>query len=718
MRFGLLDAFVFIGYFFSVIAVGLWVAMRDKQHTAKGYFLANKRLPWYAVGASFIASNISTEHFIGMVGWAYLYGFSVANSEWGNVLTFSVLIWVFLPFYMRGNVSTMPEFLERRYNRFCRYVYAAVSVIGMVIAMLGAVVYAGGLALNAMFPHIPVVAGILMISAASGAYTIYGGQLSIAWTDFMQYLLLFIGGATVTVFCLYYVGDPAGMIASMPEKFIMFYPPTHETMPWTGVAAGIISVGIWYNCANQFMVQRCLGARSEWDARMGIVMAGFSKAALPLLVVLPGVIAFHMFSDQLNNGDQTWPFLVRKFLPSGLVGLVMAGLASAIMSTVSAILNSSSTILTLDLYQPLLKPGANDRELRWAGRVSGVVVMAIGVAIALVLTRQSTPVFSLIQTVFFYVAAPISAIFLIGILWPRATSAAASATLVTGFALIPLVRLVLFKMPALLPYDAFPHHTFVIFAVCCALMVGLSLCTEPKPRAALRGVIWTLDALKMPEEERKRNRGWRNLTLWWILMALTILGCYGFAISRSSNTQWHEAEALAVQVSGGTSRIQAREEIAKTEKTFTLWSGARQRCFEADSPEGRVAFGLPVPRAGRYRIAAVVTRGPECADFRAFVDGRPATLSWTRTVTAASGKRYRVVTESGTTFSGQRPPDLAAGNGLALKGHTVTRVSLGDFDLKPGQAEVALQVAGSAPGRASIGVDQWMLTPVKKEAGQ
>ena len=710
MRISLLDGLIFVGYFLLVIGVGVWVAARGKQRkTAGEYFLASKQLPWYAVGASFIASNISTEHFIGMVGWAYLYGFAVASSEWANVVTFSVLIWVFLPFYLRGNVSTMPEFLERRYNRFCRTVYAVVSIIGMVIAMLGAVMYAGGLALNAMFPQIPVVAGILIIALASGAYTIYGGLLSVAWTDLMQYVLLLVGGAVVTGYCLYYVGSPSEMIASMPEKFIMFYPPTHETMPWTGVVAGAFSVGIWYNCANQFMVQRCLGARSEWDARMGIVMAGFSKAFLPLIVVLPGVVAFHMFSDQLNNGDQTWPFLVRKFLPSGLIGLVMAGLASAILSTVSAILNSSSTILTLDLYQPLVRPTADDRTLRKVGRLTGVAIMLVGVAIALYLTRQSTPVFSLIQTVFYYVAAPITAIFLIGILWPRATPVAATWTLVAGFTLIPIVRYGLFKRPALLPYDAFPHHTFVIFAVCCLLMIAVSLFTVPKSREALRGVIWTLEALKMPPEERRRNRGLRNLVLWWTLMTLTILGCYGYAISRSNRTTWVEAEALSVRAAGGVSRIQPRAEIAKTEKTFTLWSGARQIRFDAVQPDGCVTFSLPVPKAGRYRIAAVVTRGAEYADFRAAVDGQPATLSWTRTVCPETGKRYQVVTESHDLFPGQNP---------VFGGHTVARVSLGAFVLSKGQAEVTLKVAGGGPGCAAIGVDQWMLTFMKKGSGQ
>ena len=551
MQLSLIDVVVFASYFLLVILLGFWVASRDTLKSAEEYFLARKKLPWYAVGASFISSNISTEHFIGMVGWSFLYGFAVAHWEWANFLTFSMLIWIFLPFYMRGNVATMPEFLERRFNRACRIIYALVSIVGMVIAMLGGVLYAGGQALNALFPSIPVAQGILLIAVASSAYTIYGGQLSVAWTEFMQYCLLLIGGAVVTAYCLFHVEDPLGMIEAMPEKFIMFFPPTHEMIPWTGLVAGLFSVGIWYSCANQFMVQRCLGARSEWDARMGIVMAGFSKAIMPLLVVLPGVVGFYLFHDQLNNGDQTWPYLVRSFLPAGLVGLVMAGLASAIMSTVAAILNSSATILTIDIYRPLVNPAADDRTMKFTGRLIGTGIMVVGVAIALVFARTATPVFTLIQTVFFYVAAPIAAVFLIGILWPRTTSFAATWTLVIGFASVPAVKLGLFRLSALQPYDAFSHHTFVIFAISCGLLIMLSLISTPKSREELRGVIWTKSALKMPPEERALNRGWRSLGLWWGLMVLTILLLYGFVLSRSADTLWFEAEALAARAHRG-----------------------------------------------------------------------------------------------------------------------------------------------------------------------
>ena len=283
-----------------------------------------------------------------------------------------------------------------------------------------------GIIIALVFRGIFIALGaVAILAAGAGAYTVYGGLLSAVWADLVQYILLMAAGLAVLLVGLWHVGGLQTMVAEMPEKFLMFYPPTHEMIPFTGVVFGLFSVGLWYSCANQFMVQRCLGARSEWDARMGVVMAGFSKALLPFLVVIPGMIAFYVFQDRINDGDQSWPFLVRQWLPPGLVGLVLAGLASAILSTLSAISSSSATIFTLDLYKELVRPDAKDRELHLVGRVSTAAAMVIGVVIALVLARfPGFTVFQVIQQVFFYIAGPIAAIFLVGILWRRATPAA------------------------------------------------------------------------------------------------------------------------------------------------------------------------------------------------------------------------------------------------------------------------------------------------------
>jgi solute:Na+ symporter, SSS family len=685
MHLGLLDIVVFLGYFVGIVTFAVVVAARSKTKSAQDYFLASKKLPWYTVGASFVAANISTEHFIGMVGWGFLYGAAVAQWEWGNVLTFSLLIWVFLPFYMRGNVATMPEFLERRYNSTCRYVYAGVTVVGLVIAMLGGVMLAGAKAVNVFLPELPVPVAILILALAAGTYTIYGGLLAAAWADLVQYILLMSMGILVTAAGLWHAGGLAPLMESLPEKFIVFYPPTHEMIPTTGILLGLLSVGVWYSCANQFMVQRCLGARSEWDARMGVVMAGYSKAVLPFIVVLPGIIAFYLFQDRITDGDQAWPFLVRMWLPAGVAGLALAGLASAILSTLSAITTSSSTIITLDLYRRILRPGASDRELHLVGRASAAAVMVTGVIVAWIMSAMpAVTIFGLIQQVFFYMAPPIAALFLVGILWPRATPAAATATLFCGFLVfLPLAKFVLFPMiPWLSPYDSFTHHTFVVFVMCALLLVIMSLFTRPKAAEELRGVVWSRSALRT--SGAIRERGLVSLAVAWAGMVLLIVALYALTHMQGGNTRWMEAEDLPREAMGGEVRVQARADMARREPGFNLWTGKGEVRFEPAIPGDSLVFGMEPRAEGPHEVAVLVTEGPEYGPFRVEINGRQAEMA---------------ALPPGSTFE--------PGSGEPGR-HHVRRVSLGHHELAPGRAKLAF----IAEGTGAIGVDQVMLTPV------
>ena len=221
------------------------------------YFLAGEELPWYAIGGSIIAANISTEHFIGMVGIAYAVGFVVAQWEWGNVVTFSALIWIFLPFYIRGGLYTMPEFLERRYNAHCRHLFAVCCLVLWIVAQMAVVMLAGAKAMRGMF-DIDETSTIVVLALLSGSYTIYGGLKSVAWTDFLQFIVMMIGGLVVTVVGLAKVGGLGALMYANPEKFKIIYPATDPEYPWFGVWTLFLSVGIWYNCTNQFIVQRCL----------------------------------------------------------------------------------------------------------------------------------------------------------------------------------------------------------------------------------------------------------------------------------------------------------------------------------------------------------------------------------------------------------------------------------------------------------------------------
>jgi len=523
-----LDAGLFALYLVFNIALGIWVARRKTAGT-RGYFLAGEGLPWYTVGASIIAANISTEHFIGMIGIAYAVGFVVAQWEWGNWFTFSALIWVFLPYYLRGGLYTMPEFLERRFNSTCRYLYAVCSLVLWIIAQMAVVMLAGGKAMKGMF-GVDETLTIVCLAALVGAYTIYGGLISVAWTDFLQFLVMMLGGLVVTVVGLHKVGGLGELMQAAPEKFKIIYPITDKEFPWFGVWTLFLSIGIWYNCTNQFIVQRCLGARSEWDARMGVVFAGFMKIILPLLVVIPGIVAFKLFPG-LSDKDQAFPTLVRELVPAGLSGIVMAGLASGMMSHISSVLNSCSTVFTMDLYKPFFGRDKSEQHLVNVGRRSAFYILCLATLLAMWFTREKRGVFVLLQDVGAWVAAPIAAVFLMGVLWRRTTAAAATAVLIFAFPYTWFVERVLFKHAALfVPFDNWLNRTFLVWATSMVLLVVISLLTQPPDPERVKGIIWTWKAAKMPESERERNRGVRNLFLWWAIFIGIMAALYAHVI--------------------------------------------------------------------------------------------------------------------------------------------------------------------------------------------
>jgi SSS family solute:Na+ symporter len=523
-----LDVALFALYLVFNIALGIWVARRKSAGT-RGYFLAGEGLPWYTVGASIIAANISTEHFIGMIGVAYAVGFVVAQWEWGNWFTFSALIWVFLPYYLRGGLYTMPEFLERRYNSACRYLYAVCSLALWITAQMAVVMVAGGKAMKGMF-GVDETLTILCLAVLVGAYTIYGGLISVAWTDLLQFIVMMVGGLVVTVVGLHKVGGLGELMLAAPEKFKIIYPITDKEFPWFGVWTVFVSVGIWYNCTNQFIVQRCLGARSEWDARMGVVFAGFMKIILPLLVVIPGIVAFRLFPG-LSDKDQAFPTLVRELVPAGLSGIVMAGLASGMMSHISSVLNSCSTVFTMDLYKPFFGRDKPEQHLVKVGRRSAFYILCLATLLAVWFTRQNRGVFVLLQDVGAWVAAPIAPVFLMGVLWRRATAKAATSVLLFAFPYTWYVQCVLFKyVPCFMPFDNWLNRTFLVWATSMVLMVVISLRTPPPDPEQIKGMIWSWKAAAMPESERERNRGVRNVFLWWAIFIGIMAALYAYVI--------------------------------------------------------------------------------------------------------------------------------------------------------------------------------------------
>lgn len=523
-----LDRVVFAAYLVLNLLLGLWVARRSSSGT-RDYFLAGEELPWYAIGGSIIAANISTEHFIGMAGAAYSVGFVVAQWEWGNWFTLSALLWIFLPYYLRGGIYTMPEFLERRYNKTCRYLFAVASLILWIVAQMAVVILAGAKALNGMFGIDPAYSTI-GLAVLAGSYTIYGGLKAVAWTDFVQFVMLIVGGAIVAFAGISRVGGLMPLMHAHPHKFKIIYPATDPNYPWFGVFTLFLSIGIWYNCTNQFIVQRCLGARSEWDARVGVIFAGFMKLLIPFLVVVPGIIAYQLFPG-LADPDEAYPRLVREVVPSGLAGVVMAGIASALLSHLASVLNSSSTVFTMDLYRPLLKPDASEKHLVRIGAASSFFILVLAVGLSIWLARGQYGVFYLIQDVGAWVAAPISVVFLLGVLWRRATAAAATTVLVLGLPYTAFVQYVLFPHIAWLrPYDNFLNRTFLVWISCIALMIVVSFCTRPQPATIVDAIVWNRSYLKLPASEASRNTRLRDPRVLWGLLVTCALALYAYML--------------------------------------------------------------------------------------------------------------------------------------------------------------------------------------------
>jgi SSS family solute:Na+ symporter len=534
-----LDLTVFTTYVVAAVALGFLVSRRGRS-SSKAYFLGGKTLPWYVVATSMLAADVSAEHFIANSGAAYKYGIVPATGSWNAWIIYSLFIWIFLPYYVRTGLYTVPQFLERRYNTACRYIFSASLVAGYVAAIIAGTLLAGGLAVHRMLgplfpesmsdPHSQKVAGILLFAVVTGAYTIYGGLKSAAWTDFMQIIVLGAGGVLVPVLGLIRIGGFGSLVREHPEKFQVFLPPTHELFPVTGVFTGFLTVGIWYTCTSQHMVQRVLAAKDEYNARMGVVGAGILHIITPLFFVVPGIIAFAL-DPHLKQPDAAYLDLVHELIPTGLRGLIFAAMAAALMSNLSSVLNSASTLVTLDFYKKLFHPDASEKQQVRFGQLSGTLILLCGVGTAIYYAslNEKDPLFKLVQQVFFFIAPPFAVVFTLGLLWRRATAAAALWTIALGFPFSGFLRFYAFTyLPYLQPYKTYQHPAFVAWVFCMTVMIVVSLLTEPSPKEKTEGIIWSRRYAALPEEQQNRYSGWKDWRIWWSLFVLTVLGIYGF----------------------------------------------------------------------------------------------------------------------------------------------------------------------------------------------
>lgn len=493
-----LDWVVIALYFGITFAGAVWATRRERagRETSADYFLAGRNTGWFIIGASLFSSNIGSEHLVGLAGTGAASGVAVAQFEILAAFILMLLGYVFAPFYLRSGVFTMPEFLERRYSSGARWYLAVISIIGYVLTKISVTIFAGGVVFEAVM-GIDFWTGALIVVVATGIYTIFGGLLAVLITDMLQMFVLIAGSVAVLVVGLAAVGGWGELTATVGPEFLdMWKPADDPSFPWTGIVFGAPILGVWYWCTDQFIVQRVLAARNLTEARRGTQFAGFLKI-LPLFIfVIPGVIAYALVQKgqlQLASPDQALPALVRSLLPVGLRGLVVAGLLAALMSSLSSVFNSTSTLVTWDVYKKL-NPAASERRLVWVGRVSTGVLVLFGLLWIPLMKVVSGTLYTYIQSVQAYIAPPIAAVFLLGLLWPRLNATGALACLWTGFAL-GMARLVMEINKAsldgwMLGYASinFLHFAGLLFLACSAVLVVVSLATPAPPPEKVAGL--------------------------------------------------------------------------------------------------------------------------------------------------------------------------------------------------------------------------------------
>ncbi len=593
----ILDYAVIIGYFVILSGVG-YVVGKVEKHKSDDYFLAGRSLPWYVVGTSQVASNISSEQFIGVMGSAFIYGICAAIFSWGNIGSFTLLIWIFIPFLLASKVFTIPEFLERRFSNSMRQFFAIVSIVANITAFLATVLYIGGIVVTEIVdfgipntilplvdaggtPHViewNLLVAIIILGIVSGIWAIYGGLRSVAWTDFITLIVMLLGGFSLTWLGLKWLsGDVDSVVQGwniMIEKnqatagkwleaaskhadqingfpgsgstarLSLIQPNTHSFTPWVSLILITFSISLWYNVINQFMIQRVLGAKDMWHARMGMVLAGFIKIFIPFILVIPGLILFAAKPELLltdwemvnETSDKVYVILLKSFVPAGLVGLFLAALFGAIQSTVNSVLNSTSTIYTMDIYKRMINPEVSEKRLIRIGVKSSVLVLFLSIFIGYGITYyKSENIFIYIQSLYAFFAPPFAAVFLLGIVSRRINAKGAMVSVVCGLIFgimlnfyaseylmnwaggMGLVSVANFLDPDHLPWTRpFLNQASITWVLCMVLCIVMSLLTAPpKPEQVTNDL--TINWKKLNIFNGLGDKWYKSVLLWWLL---------------------------------------------------------------------------------------------------------------------------------------------------------------------------------------------------------
>ncbi|MHC1736528.1 MAG: sodium/sugar symporter [Ignavibacteriaceae bacterium] len=481
MNFSLTDYLVFFGYISLIVFTGLWVSREKKGHQkdSKDYFLASKSLPWWAIGSSLIASNISAEQFIGMSGSGFVIGLGIASYEWMAAITLILVGKFFLPIFLKEGIYTMPQFLEIRYDKRVRTSLAVFWLLVYIFVNLTSVLYLGALSIQTIM-GVDMIWGILGLALFAGVYSIYGGLKAVAFTDVIQVIILIFGGLMTTVLALNAISDGNGIIAGFtqllakaPEKFDMILDPSnpsYKELPGLSVLIGGMWIAnLFYWGCNQYITQRALAAKDIKEAQRGIMFAGYLKLILPMIVVVPGIAAYvlHQGSNTTIRPDEAYPWLLSNFVGSGFRGIAFAALVAAIVSSLSSMMNSTATIFSMDIYKPIINKNADEKQIVKMGRLTAIIAIVIAIIVAPQL-KALDQAFQFIQEFTGFVSPGILSIFILGLFWKRAT---ANSALWAAILSIPLSAA--FKY--LFPEMPFIDRMGVIFIILSLIVIIMSL---------------------------------------------------------------------------------------------------------------------------------------------------------------------------------------------------------------------------------------------------
>jgi len=494
-------------YFLALIGVAVWVVSQKNKNT-EDYFLAGRNVGWFVIGASIFASNIGSEHVVGLAGTGFESGTPMAHYELHAWIVL-LLGWLFLPFYIRSGAFTMPEFLEKRFDSRSRWFLSIFSLVAYVLTKVSVTIYAGGIVVSELL-GIPFWYGAIGVVVFTGIYTVIGGMKAVIYTETLQTVILILGSLVITYLGLQEVGGwdqlHATVTSASPDHFNMWRPMSDPDFPWTGLLFGGTIVGIWYWCTDQYIVQRTLAANNIKIGRRGAIFGAYLKLMPILIFLIPGIIAFALTIQNpevfsVERADRAFPMLVTTLLPVGLKGLVAGGLMAALMSSLASVFNSCSTIFTIDIYKKL-RPEKSERELLTVGKIATGLIVVLGIIWIPIMDKIGGGVmYQYLQNVQSYIAPPVTTVFLLGIIWKRVNSKAAITTLLAGLVLL-IARLgseIYYQPQIAAGTEAsgflfqfasvnFAHMAIFMFIFSVALCIAVTLATSPPDYVRIKGL--------------------------------------------------------------------------------------------------------------------------------------------------------------------------------------------------------------------------------------